>query len=614
MEDFLFPTRDANGCKGPAMTYQARESGIIAVGSIPWGTHFCQFYRTKEDLAETLVPYFEAGLKADESCLWITSERLEADIAEDLMINAVPDFKHRLSSGQIQIISIKDWYKPGQSFDADAVLQGWVDKEAESKAKGFSGLRLTGDTFWVERSGWNDFMEYENKVNHAFRRYNLVALCTYCMDKCSAEDVIDVCCHHQFALARRHGNWDLLESSSLKIAKENLHQLNTELESRVNARTAELNSALRARDEFLAMLGHELRNPLAPIRNATEIIRALTPPDSPLSTSTAILDRQVGHMTRLVDDLLDVGRITQGQINLERKVIALSEVIEQAVELSRPLIDQRGHSLSVSLPSRYIKIDADASRLAQVFGNLLHNAAKYTPDGGKVSIEAGVEDQSVTVTVRDTGSGIPESMLGSIFDLFTQLPRSLARSDGGLGIGLTLVKRITEMHDGEVTASSEGVGMGSAFAVRLPLAGVQATEPVPAPARTIGKTLAGRRIVIIDDNRDANQTLATLLEIAGHEVASALDGPSGLQVVKSFQPDVVVLDIGLPEIDGYEIARRLRADNATRNVHIIALTGYGQQNDVAHAREAGFDAHLLKPARMGDMLKLISNLPKNLLH
>lgn len=596
------------------MTYQARQSGIAAVGSISWGTHFCQFYRTKEDLAETLVPYFEAGLKANESCLWVTSERLEADIAEDLMIDAMPDFKHRMSSGQMQILSIKDWYKPGQSFNADAVLQGWVDKEAESKAKGFSGLRLTGDTFWVERSGWNDFMEYENKVNHAFRKYNLVALCTYCMDKCSAEDVIDVCCHHQFALARRQGNWELLESSSLKIAKENLHQLNTELESRVNARTAELNNALRARDEFLAMLGHELRNPLAPIRNATEIIRALTPPNSPLSASTAILDRQVGHMTRLVDDLLDVGRITQGQINLDKKLIALSDVIEQAVELSRPLIDQRGHSLSLSLPSRHVKVNADASRLAQVFGNLLHNAAKYTPDGGKVSIEASVKDQFVTVAVQDTGSGIPDSMLGSIFDLFTQLPRSLARSDGGLGIGLTLVKRITEMHDGVVTVSSEGPGMGSIFAVRLPLAGIQAPEPAPAPARSIGRTLAGRRIVIIDDNHDANRTLAMMLEIAGHEVASALDGPSGLRVINSFQPDVVVLDIGLPQIDGYEVARRLRADNATKDIRIIALTGYGQEGDVAQAHAAGFDAHLLKPARMDDILKLISNLPKKQIH
>lgn len=584
------------------------------MGDIPWGTHFCQFYRTKDDLAETLVPYFEAGLRANESCLWVTSERLEADIAEDLMVTALPDFKQYLSSGQMQILSIKDWYTPGQKFSADNTLQGWVDKEAESKAKGFSGLRLTGDTFWVERSGWNDFMEYENKVNHAFRRYNLVALCTYCMDKCSAEDVIDVCCHHQFALARRQGNWELLESSSLKIAKQNLHQLNMDLESRVTARTADLNNALQARDEFLAMLGHELRNPLAPIRNATEIIRALTPPDSPISTSAAILDRQVGHMTRLVDDLLDVGRITQGQINLDRKVIAISEVIEQAVELSRPLIDQRGHSLSVSLPSRHVKVNADASRLAQVFGNLLHNAAKYTPDGGNVSIGASLAGEFVTITVRDTGSGIPEAMLDSIFDLFTQLPRSLARSDGGLGVGLTLVKRITEMHQGEVKASSDGIGLGAAFSVRLPLAEIQVSEPYLPQTRHISKPLKGRRVVVIDDNHDSNETLSMLLELAGHDVTSAFDGPSGLELIKSAKPEVVLLDIGLPEVDGYAVARSLRADPAMQGIYIVALTGYGQESDIALAREAGFDAHLLKPARVDDVLELISNRPKVRFH
>jgi signal transduction histidine kinase/CheY-like chemotaxis protein len=593
------------------MAYQTRDSGISAVGDIYWGTHFCQFYRTKEDLAETLVPYFEAGLKANESCLWVTSERLEADIAEDLMVSAMPDFKRYLSSGQMQILSIKDWYTPGQSFSADDVLQGWIDKEAESKAKGLSGLRLTGDTFWVERSGWNDFMEYENKVNQAFRKYNLVALCTYCMDKCSAEDVIDVCCHHQFALTRRQGTWELLESSSLKIAKENLHRLNVELESRVDARTAELNNALQARDEFLAMLGHELRNPLAPIRNATEIIRALTPPDSPISPSTAILDRQVGHMTRLVDDLLDVARITKGQINLKTSVVSLADVIEQAIELSRPLIDQRGHSFSVSLPSRHVKVSGDASRLAQVFGNLLHNAAKYTPESGNVSIATSLEEGFATITVRDNGPGIPDEMLGSIFDLFTQLPRSLARSEGGLGIGLTLVKRITEMHGGTVTASSS-TETGTTFTVRLPLAEVRIPEQFSTPTRSVNKPASGRRVVIIDDNQDSNHTLAMLLEIAGHEVASAYDGPSGLKLIKAFAPEAIVLDIGLPEMDGYEVARRLRADDASKDTFIIALTGYGQESDVMHAKQAGFDAHLLKPAPMDDMLKLMSNLQRNL--
>ena len=589
------------------MDHSARPSGIPAVGSIPWGTHFCQFYRTGTDLAETIIPYFEAGLRSNESCLWVTGDNLEAEAAEALLVEAVPDLKHRLQSGQMEIVSIRDWYTPGDNFDADGVLQGWIDRESESKRRGFSGLRLTGDTFWVDRAGWDNFMEYENKVNSAFRRYNLVALCTYCMEKCNAEDVVDVCCHHQFALARRRGTWELLESSSLKIAKEQLLLQNSELERRVEVRTAELSSALKARDEFLAMLGHELRNPLAPIINASQLIRAHVPEDSTLSRSAAILSRQAEHMSRLVSDLLDVGRITQGQLRLELAPVPLSEVLEQAIEQTRALIDQRAHSLSISLPSKKVKVQADSVRLAQVFANLLHNAAKYTPNGGAVSITAEVEDGSASVCVRDTGAGLPRNMLESIFGLFTQLPRSLARSDGGLGIGLTLVKRLTEMHGGTVTAFSAGVGQGSEFKVTLPtlksddapnlLASVSSS-----PART------GRVILVVDDNEDANQSTAMMLECEGHHVASAYDGPSGLEAARRILPDAILLDIGLPRMDGYEVARRLREDPATRHIYVIALTGYGQSSDIEQSRTAGIDHHLVKPARLQDILEQIEKV------
>jgi len=591
-----------------------RSSGIAPVGDIPWGSHFCQFYRTGEDLAETLVPFFEAGLRSNESCLWVTGDSLEADKAEALMVDAVPAFKHMLSSQQMQIVSIADWYTPGDAFDADAVLQGWIDREQASRARGFEGLRLTGDTIWVDRSGWDSFMEYEQKVNGAFGRYKLVALCTYCMKKCTAEDVVDVCCHHQFALARRGGAWELLESSSLKIAKEQLRRQNEELEVRVAQRTEELNGALRARDEFLAMLGHELRNPLAPILNAAELIRGHTPADSPVADSAAILGRQVRHMTRLVNDLLDVGRITQGQLRLELSSVALADVMEQAVELTRPLIDQRRHSLAVGLPGRHVQVQGDPVRLAQIFGNLLNNAAKYTAPGGRVAIEAAVTDADVTVTVRDNGPGIPPSMLHCIFDLFRQLPRSLARSEGGLGVGLTLVKRLAEMHGGTVEAFSEGPDKGAEFRVHLPLA--QAPSPLQEPFETTPPAVAGpgRRVLIVDDNEDANLSLAFLLESEGHTVAQAYDGAPALALARSFQPDAVLLDIGLPGMNGYEVVQRLKADPATRHLHVVALTGYGQSSDLQQARAAGFDAHLLKPANPDTIIKLLDELPPKKVH
>ena len=447
----------------------ARQSGIDAVGSIPWGSHFCQFYDDEADLTETLVPYFQAGLRDNESCLWVTGHNLEAGKAEWLMTQAVPELKSFIASGQMSIVSIDDWYQPGDVFDANAVLQGWIDKEAEARARGFSGLRLSGDTIWVERSGWADFMEYESKVNATFKRYNMVALCTYCTANCSAADVLDVCGCHQFALARRKGNWELLESSSLKVAKNDLIRLNSELESRVEARTAELSAALRSRDEFLAMLGHELRNPLAPICAAAEVIGVLSPPGSPIARSAQVLNRQVGHLTRLVDDLLDVSRVTQGKIQMTLHDTALADVLSVAVEQLRPLIDQRAHTFSVTLPDAAVRVQADATRLAQVFSNLLHNAAKYTANGGQVGIAARVEGAEVIITVSDNGHGIPAPMLATIFELFAQAPRSLARSDGGLGIGLTLAKRIVEMHGGSIQAHSEGAGQGTRFVVRLAL-------------------------------------------------------------------------------------------------------------------------------------------------
>lgn len=582
------------------------DSGIAAVGSIPWGTHFCQFYRTQEDLIETLVPYFRAGLESNECCLWVTSEQLNADVAKELMRSAIPDFDKFLDRNQMQIVSIADWYKAGDVFEAEVVLNSWIEREQHAIAAGYNGLRLTGDTFWLERSGWHDFMDYENKVNGAFHKYKLVALCTYSTEKCSAEDMLDVCCHHEFALARRKGDWKLLESSSLKIAKEHLNTLNDELELRVEKRTEELNNALRSRDEFLAMLGHELRNPLAPIRNATEVIRLTTSADSPLNESIKILTRQVGHITNLVDDLLDIARITHGHISLNFFPASLCEIINHAIEISSSVINERRHSLNVNIDPE-ILVNVDSTRMAQVFGNLLHNAAKYTPEHGSISVTTFVDEGKVFVKISDSGVGIPSEMLSSIFELFTQLPRSLARSDGGLGIGLTLVKRIVEMHQGQVSARSAGVGHGSEFTVELPIYIKQekvAENYSPAPSAILG---SNTQILIVDDNEDSSKSLSMLLEINGYKVNYATDGIGGLDMAKRLKPSVALLDIGLPGLNGYDIAKHLRNDPATQHMRLIAVTGYGQANDLELAKDAGFDAHLLKPVELHQLLMTIEN-------
>ncbi|QOY95500.1 MEDS domain-containing protein [Massilia sp. UMI-21] len=460
------------------MSNTIRRSGIDAVGDIPWGAHFCQFYQSEQDLIETLVPFFTAGLAANEACLWVTSGVLDVQKAKTLLAQSVPDLDDYLASGQIEIVSISDWYQGAAGFDADTVLASWLEREARSREKGFVGLRLTGDTSWVERSGWAEFMAYESQVNEAFSERKLIALCTYALDNCNSSDVLDVCRHHQFALTRREGDWELLESSALKVAKDRLLRMNTELEERVLARTAALNAALNARDEFLAMLGHELRNPLAPIQTAAELINTFAPDGSVIAKSAIVLKRQANHLTRLVDDLLDTARVTRGHIQLEKKAAPLADVIETAVEQARSLIDQRGHALSMTVPNRSVHVHADITRLTQVFSNLLNNAAKYTPSGGEIAIAAQVDDGIATITVQDNGSGIPESMLDSVFELFTQLPRSLARSDGGLGIGLTLARRIVEMHGGTIEAFSEGLNRGSVFTIRLAVCG----EPGKAEA------------------------------------------------------------------------------------------------------------------------------------
>ena len=361
----------------------------------------------------------------------------------------------------------------------------------------------------------------------------------------------------------------------------------------------QLQDANRRKDEFLAMLSHELRNPLAPIRNAVELMRRVGSTEQRLIMSRDVIDRQVTQLTRLVDELLDVSRISQGKIVLKKEPVELAKIIAHSVETARPMMEQREQRLSIEVSARPVWLQGDFARLSQALSNLLNNASKYTPEGGRIRLSATASEGLATITVEDNGSGIEPELLPKIFELFVQGERGLDRSQGGLGIGLTLVKRLVELHQGRVEAHSDGPGNGARFRIMLPsISAVRQPElaAAPPPPPVAGQEVYGRRVLVVDDNVDAAESTAAFLRLEGHEVKTVSDGAEALASVRVFAPHVVVLDIGLPGLDGYAVARRLREQGDTSHALLIAMTGYGQREDRARAAEAGFDYHFTKPA------------------
>jgi PAS domain S-box-containing protein len=370
-----------------------------------------------------------------------------------------------------------------------------------------------------------------------------------------------------------------------------------------------LQRADRSKDEFLATLAHELRNPLAPIRNAARILHSKRPLDPELQWASDVIERQVEQLTRLVSDLLDVSRITRGRLDLHKERVELAAIVGAAVETSSPVLEANGHVLSLSLPAQPIQVDADRIRLAQVLANLLNNAAKYTEPGGQIWLSAEAQGGDAVVTVRDTGIGIPPELLPRIFEMFNRVDRSLERSRGGLGIGLALVKRLVEMHGGSVRAHSEGAGRGSEFTVRLP-AVMEPVRAPQAPEPQVGSrhTASCFRILVVDDNRDSATSLAMLLGAMGHEVRTAHDGIQGFAAADAFRAEVVLLDIGLPGMNGYDVAGKIRRQSWGERMVLIAVTGWGNERDRSRSREAGFDLHLVKPVEPVALMKLLQSL------
>ena len=380
--------------------------------------------------------------------------------------------------------------------------------------------------------------------------------------------------------------------------------------SPLRERADELLDLHRRKDEFLAMLSHELRNPLAPIVNAVELLRLPAADDSIQQQAQLIIERQFGQLSNLVDELLEISRISTGRVHLQNEQLDLRTVVERAVETTRPLIGQRGHELVQALPAAPVWLHADASRLEQVVINLLSNAAKYTEKGGSIWLNLQQQSGAAVLSIRDTGVGIAADLLPRVFDLFTQADRSLDRSQGGLGIGLALVHQLVELHGGHVEAHSV-VGQGSEFIVTLPLIPSPIHPSAPEAKKAVAVT-TGLRVLVVDDNVDAAQSLSMLLKLSGHEIRMAHNGLAALQEADTFQPNVVLLDIGLPHMDGFEVARQMRRRPLHKSIALVAMTGYGQESDRQRSQEVGIDYHLVKPTDFREVQGILAVVSENM--
>ncbi len=451
---------------------------------------------------------------------------------------------------------------------------------------------LIGDVVAQSRLSWKFQQVHPDDADRVRRSFDR-ALAAVDAESWSAE----------YQLRRTDGSWIRVEERAHILrdsagvphrvvgAMRDVTELRALLAREHTART-EAERANRAKDEFLAMLGHELRNPLSPIMAALRLLRSHGGPEMN-EKGLMIIERQARHLTRLVDDLLDIARIANGKVQLDRERLDLADVVHAALETANPLIEERRHTVE-SRVDRHLAVDADRARLQQVVGNLLNNAAKYTPPGGRITVDAHVVEGFVELRIADSGIGISADLLPSVFDTFVQSQQALDRSRGGLGLGLAIVRNLVELHGGTVAVRSGGQGQGSAFFVRLPAATSSSEEIVVAsPAELVQDTL--RRVLVVDDNQDSAESLAMLLNYEGHQTRVVHSGPDALAAVDDFEPDVVLLDLGLPVMDGYEVARQLRQRTAAKRICLVAVTGYGQAGDRLRTRAAGFDEHLVKP-------------------
>jgi signal transduction histidine kinase len=583
--------------------------------------HLVQYYEKEGFLYDRVTDFMSDGLRGSDAAILIAT-RPHRDGVESRLLHKGVDLGRLTAGGRYHALDAQETLSRimvGGSPDPHRFAEtiGPVIRTARSGDRRVLAFGEMVALLWAEGNR-DAAIRLEELWNDLARRETFALLCAYPIthfdDAGFAKPFADINAAHTWVTPAE--SYSIVEADQRNRVIAALQQKAAALEAESSQR-AVLESALRSKidelaevdrrkDEFLAMLGHELRNPLAPVTTALQIMRIHENEPSRVARSREIVERQIDHMTRLIDDLLDVSRITRGKIELREQPLLLSSVIEGAIESVRPLIDERGHRIVLDLPSGPVTFLADPARLSQVFANLLNNAAKYTDVGGRIWVRARVEGEDLVVGVKDDGPGLTKDLRKDAFDLFMQGPQTRARARGGLGIGLTLVRRLVELHGGTVEALSDGPGRGTEFVVRLPLRLPPVVDGV-APAAPIAAVGPRRRILVVDDNVDAAEALGELLRDYGHEVATAHDGTQALDHARLHRPEIVLLDISMPEMDGYEVAKRIRGELALGDAMLIALTGYGEDRHRRLAREAGFDHHVTKPvdsSKLEELLKL----------